>query len=100
MTLKSKQRNPRQHAAALQTSMRSMCVKIVRRHHLTLHWVPTLSPLGCDTNKPGGQGRHYPWSSQPAGVSFTGSGLHWPGLGSSRAETARLSGVEPGERKQ
>lgn len=74
---------------------RSVCVKIVRRHHLTLRWVLTLSPLGCDTNKPGGKRRCYTRSSLSAGVSF--AGLVWPGLGSSWEETAGLSGTQPTE---
>lgn len=77
---------------------RSVCVKIVRRHHLTLRWVLTLSPLGCDTNKLGSQRRHYPRSSLPAGVSFTGRGLLWPARGSSHEETVGLSGTEPREK--
>lgn len=64
--------------ANLYRLQRAVCVKIVRRHHLTLHWVLTLSPLGCDTNKPGSQRNYYPRSSLHAGVSFIGSGLLWP----------------------
>lgn len=78
------------------SSTHDQCVKIVRRHHLTLRWGLTLPPLGRDINKPEGQKHHYPRSSLPARVSSTGSGLFWPGLGSSQEETARLSGTEPG----
>lgn len=52
---------------------RDQCVEIGRRHHLTLHWVLTLPPLGCDTNKSESKRGCYPWSSLLVVVSFAGS---------------------------
>lgn len=52
------------------------CIKIVWRHHLTLCWVLTLSPLGCDINKPGGKRNCYPRSSL-----FAWCLLHWQWTG-------------------
>lgn len=57
--------------------------KTVGRRHPALRWVPTRSPLGCDTNKPGGHRSRYPRSSlcpPAAGVSFASVGPVWPGL--------------------
>lgn len=77
---------------------RSGCIKIVWRHLFALCWAPTLSPRACDTNKPSSRRGRFPRSSLPAGVSFIGSGLVWPGLSSSQEETAGLSGTEPREK--
>lgn len=57
--------------------------KTVRRRHLALRWVPTRSPLGCHTNKPGGHRSHYPRSSLCPPVSpLPGArdSQAWPGL--------------------
>lgn len=78
--VKSRQRDSRWRRK-LRTGRRVF--KTVGRRHPALCWVPTRSPLGCDTNKPGGHRSRYPRSSlcpPAAGVSFASAGPVWPGL--------------------
>lgn len=77
-----------------QAQHRSACVKIARRHLFALCWAPTLSPPGCDTNKPVSSEFPTFWRN----LDWQWSGLAWPGLSSSREETAGLSGTEPREK--
>lgn len=60
---------------------RSVCVEIVRRHHLSHCWVSTASPLVCDTNKPGGE-RHTVILGVPCLLVSPSLATAWFGLAS------------------